>query len=258
MREFASSLKKKHRSSAVREGRRIYAIGDIHGHLDELNRLLDWIEEDLRSHEGKAHLVFLGDYIDRGPDTKGVIKRLRKHEHLPGHKRHFLKGNHEAVLLDLLDGKTDDGLSWLRFGGAEMLQSYGVTRKELVKRAGTLAPLIEEAVPKKHIEFLRSLEPMLVLDDFLFAHAGIRPGRKIEKQKERDLLWIRNEFLSSNKDHGKVVVHGHTIEAEPRDRKNRIGLDTGCYAGGSLSAVRLEGSGRHFVSIPSDGASWPR
>lgn len=257
MREFATSLKKKHRSAEVREGRRVYAIGDIHGHLDELNQLLDWIERDMESHDGKAHLVFLGDYIDRGPDTKGVIKRLRG-KSLPGHKRHFLKGNHEAVLLELLDGKTDNGNGWLRYGGMEMLESYGVTRKEIVKRAGTLARLVEDVVPKKHLDFLRALKPMIEIDDFLFVHAGIRPGRKIEKQKERDLLWIRNEFIRSDKDHGKVVVHGHTIEVEPRDRRNRIGLDTGCYAGGSLSAVRLEGTGRHFVSIPSKGASWPR
>lgn len=257
MREFATSLKKKHRSAAVREGRRVYAIGDIHGHLDELDQLLDWIEEDLASHEGKAHLVFLGDYIDRGPDTKGVLKRLAGKK-LPGHKQHFIKGNHEAVLLDLLDGKSADGLGWLRYGGVEMLESYGVKRKDIVKKAGTLAALVQEVVPAKHLKFLRSLEPMVELDDFLFVHAGIRPGRKIEKQKERDLLWIRNDFLDSSKDHGKVVVHGHTIEAEPKDRKNRIGLDTGCYAGGSLSLVRLEGSGRHFVSIPSRGQSWPR
>lgn len=257
MREFASSLKKKHRSAAVREGRRIYAIGDIHGHLDELNRLLDWIADDLVSHDGKAEIVFLGDYIDRGPDTKGVIKRLRGKE-LPGDKHHFLKGNHEAVLLGLLEGDAKNGNGWLRYGGVEMLESYGVKRKEIVKRAGTLAALIEDVVPKKHLEFLRGLKPKIEIDDFLFVHAGIRPGRKLEKQKERDLLWIRDDFLGSKKDHGKVVVHGHTIEAQPEDRRNRIGLDTGCYAGGSLSAVRLEGSGRHFVSIPSERASWPR
>ena len=257
MREFASALKKKHRSSEVREGRRVYAIGDIHGHLDELNQLLEWIERDLETHEGKAHLVFLGDYIDRGPDTKGVIKRLRSGE-LPGHRHHFLKGNHEAVLLDLLDGDLNSARGWLRYGGIEMLESYGVSRKEIVKHAGTLAALVQDVLPKKHVAFLRSLEPLVEIDDFLFVHAGIRPGRTIEKQKERDLLWIRDDFLSSKKDHGKVVVHGHTIEAEPKDRRNRIGLDTGCYAGGSLSLVRLEGAGRHFVSIPSRGQSWPR
>ncbi|WP_255554804.1 metallophosphoesterase [Sphingomicrobium clamense] len=257
MRQFASSLKAKHRVSSIGEGRRVYAIGDIHGHLEELEELLAWIESDLESHEGRSDLVFLGDYIDRGPDSRGVLKRLAK-EKLPGDAHHFLMGNHEAVLLDLVDGHASDGFSWLSYGGREMLESYGVKKSKILSSAGTIAKLIVETLPKSHLEFLRNLQTMVTIDDYAFAHAGIRPGKSLKKQKARDLMWIRDPFLSSKKDHGKVVVHGHTIEAEPADRANRIGLDTGCYAGGSLSAVRLEGSGRHFVSVPSRGPEWPR
>ena len=239
------------------DGLRVYAVGDIHGHAEEFDALLALIDEDRAGHDGETRLVLLGDYIDRGPDSRAVIERLMAGA-MPADRSHFLMGNHERVLLDIVDDDARSGPDWLRYGGFELLQSYGLSRTELLRRQRPLRQSILEAIPSDHLDFLRALPSHVVIEDYFFAHAGVRPGVALHEQSERDLLWIREGFIESRRDHGKVVVHGHTIHDEPGDHPNRIGLDTGCYAGGALSAVRLERDTRDFLAVPSNGVSWRR
>ncbi|MCJ8192020.1 metallophosphoesterase family protein [Sphingomicrobium aestuariivivum] len=231
------------RPAPLKEGRRIYAIGDVHGCAKPLDKLLGRIADDLRGHKGKSTLVFLGDYIDRGPDSAGVIERLVGGD-LPGTNAHFLLGNHEAAMLEAAEGKA---LGWLAYGGIQTMESYGVTKRDLFN-VPSIKKLIAEHVPDAHLDFFRSLKTHKQIGDYLFVHAGIRPGVPIEKQKKRDLVWIREEFLSSKADHGVRVVHGHTVTEKPQKKKNRIAIDTGCYASGRLTAVRLEGHEVDFLS----------
>ena len=227
----------------LKPGRRVYAIGDIHGCRAQLDRLLDRIAADLSGHDGKSTLVFLGDYIDRGPDSAGVIERLVGGD-LPGDRHHFLLGNHEAAMMDAMEGKA---LGWLNYGGIQTLESYGVDRKALF-RAPSMKALVEEYLPEAHLAFLRGLKLKKRIGDYVFVHAGVRPGVPIDEQEARDLVWIRDEFLRSKKDHGAIVVHGHTIAPKPQRLKNRIGVDTGCYASGTLTAARLEGRDVDFLT----------
>ncbi len=229
----------------VPRGYRAYAVGDIHGRLDLLDRLLAAVEEDLdRRPSRKAMLVFLGDLIDRGPDSRGVVERLRtyRHEVL---RPYFLAGNHEEVLLRLLAGERGILSNWLKYGGAECLLSYGVDPEALaeVSERAALA-VIKEAIPADHIRFISSFADTLKLGDFLFVHAGIRPGIDLSLQNQSDLRWIRSQFLDHEGDHGFVVVHGHTISDAVDSRPNRIGIDTGAYRTGILTALALEGSER--------------
>lgn len=254
---FARGRREDAPAARVPDGLRVYAVGDIHGHAREFDALLAQIDADLAGHGGDAHLVFLGDYIDRGPDSRAVLDRLIARD-VPGTHAHMLLGNHERVLLDIVDDAAPSGPGWLRYGGFELLESYGLPREELLRRRRPLRQSIVETVDPAHLDFLRALPTRHVIGDYLFAHAGVRPGVAIEEQTDKDLLWIREGFIDSRRDHGKVVVHGHTIEDGPADRPNRIGLDTGCYAGGHLTAVRLEGTTRHFFSVPSEGRSWVR
>ena len=228
---------------ALKPGKRVYAIGDVHGCDRELKKLLKRIAKDLAGYEGRSTLVFLGDYIDRGPDSAGVVERLIGGD-LPGDRHIFLKGNHEAAMLEALEGKA---LGWLAYGGIQTLESYGVDKKALFNTP-SVKKLISRHVPDAHLDFFRSLRTSKKIGRYLFVHAGIRPGVPIEEQEERDLFWIREDFLKSKKDHGLVVVHGHTVSEKPQRKKNRIGLDTGCYASGTLTAVRLEGDAVDFLT----------
>nr|WP_246333038.1 metallophosphoesterase family protein [Sphingomicrobium lutaoense] len=230
------------------DGKRVYAIGDIHGCIDQLEALLGAIEADLADYDGQSRLVFLGDYIDRGPDSRGVVERLIG-GNLPGEKQYFLKGNHEEAMLEVLNGKGKKAAGWLSYGGKEMMESYGIGRKELYDAGGDAGSLLREALPESHRSFFENLRLKKKIGDYLFVHAGIRPGTPIDEQQASDLLWIRERFLKSDKDHGVVVVHGHTITGKPESKKNRIGIDTGCYATGQLTAVRLQGSERAFITV---------
>jgi serine/threonine protein phosphatase 1 len=242
------SVKPRSRTFAVPQGQRVYAIGDIHGCLDELRALLDVIAQDSLDFAGDVHLVFVGDFIDRGPDSAGVIELLASGE-LPGKHHRFLMGNHEEAMLQVIDGDSESMAGWLRFGGVQTVESYGISRGDVYRLGLDLPGRLNALVPQSHVAFLRGLEDQVKIGDYLFVHAGIRPGIPLHEQERFDLRWIREEFLGDeDSDHGVMVVHGHTISSEPEVRANRIGIDTGCYSSGKLTALALDGSDRRFLS----------
>ncbi|HEY1579304.1 MAG TPA: metallophosphoesterase family protein [Terracidiphilus sp.] len=221
---------------------RIYAFGDIHGRADLLKQMFTEIDADLaRSPVDHSIEVYLGDYIDRGPHSAHTLDLLIAR----GQSREavFLKGNHEAYFLELLRDPTKlDGCR--QFGGLQTLMSYGLqpSLNPSPTERTQLINGLNEIVPAEHLAFLRRLQPSFVCGDFFFVHAGVRPGIPLSEQHEADLLWIRNEFLDSEMNFGKFIVHGHTPVREPDIRKNRINIDTGAYATGNLTLLRIEGS----------------
>lgn len=250
---FSRSAKATASTACVPQGRRIYAIGDIHGRLDLLEGLLEQIYLDSASRGGlAAELIFLGDLIDRGPDSAGVIERLMalKAEY-PGTR--FLLGNHEEVFLTVLDGDLRALRLFHRIGGAETIQSYGISPEAYAAADfDGLAAMLEAAVPASHRLFLASFEDLIVEGDYVFVHAGVRPGVSLEEQQVSDLRWIREEFLKPKGGKkvcvpGKVIVHGHTIEEDVVEKPGRIGLDTGAYRSGVLTAMGFEGNARWIL-----------
>ncbi len=243
------SLRKAFRPPAaapsVPEGTRVYAIGDIHGRLDLLDELLERIDADhVARGGGPAQLIFLGDLIDRGPDSAGVVTRaMHVAAALPATR--FLMGNHEEVLLKVLDGDERALRFFCRVGGRETILSYGIdvetynalTYEELL---AAFPPL----VPAKHRDFIAGFSDVVVIGDYAFVHAGIRPGTLLADQTTGDLRWIREPFLDHAGAHEKIIVHGHTITADVDTRQNRIGIDTGAYVTGRLTALALEGAER--------------
>jgi len=229
---------------SVPDGMRVYAIGDVHGRLDLLDDLLARIEEDAA---GAAYeLVLLGDLVDRGPDSAGVVERVRSLADGPIPTR-VLIGNHEEIFLGMLDG--DDAMVRLfcRVGGRETAFSYGLTQLEYDGLDfGGLMQRMVEAVPPEHRRFLAGLEDQIVIGDFAFVHAGVRPGVALAEQTQADLRWIRTSFLKHADPFEKMVVHGHTITDAVEFRPNRIGIDTGAYLSGKLTALGLEGD-RHWI-----------
>jgi serine/threonine protein phosphatase 1 len=236
------------------EGTRLYAIGDIHGRLDLLDQMLELIEEDRHKCEPlPTVLIFLGDYVDRGSDSKGVVNRLTDGP-LPDAAVEFLKGNHEDFLLGFLEDPIG-GLIWLQNGGDAALNSYGLEPDAIksAARPGSIGlakagALFKALLPEQHRRFYNSLKPFYRAGDYFFAHAGVRPGVALDQQDEDDLIWIRGEFLNYPYDFGAVVVHGHTPTRTPQDLHNRIGIDTLAFHTGKLTAVGLEGSRRWFLS----------
>jgi serine/threonine protein phosphatase 1 len=230
------------------EGRRAYVVGDIHGRLDLLDELLEKIHADMAERGPRETLlVFVGDLIDRGPSSKEVVERLRTYRD-DEVRTIFLLGNHEEVLLRILEGDASLIPSWLRFGGAQCLESYGVDPLLLTGLSDDqVIERVREAVPPEHVEFLRSFVDTCRFGDYLFVHAGIRPGVGLRDQRQSDLRWIRDPFLLDDTPHGFVVVHGHTISTEVEVRPNRIGIDTGAFATGVLTALGIEGTERWYL-----------
>lgn len=225
------------------DGVRVYAISDIHGCAHLLEPMLRVIDADL-AHRRPRHVVevFMGDYIDRGPDTRLtldlLIERSRRSHTV------FLKGNHEAFLAKVLHNPSLLG-DWLRIGGAQTLSSYGVS--SAVSGAETNDPVsllrdLARAIPRSHVEFLRNLRPSFTCGDFFFVHAGVRPGVPLSEQQEEDLLWIRDEFLQSDERFSKYIVHGHTPVRSAELRPNRANIDTGAYATGNLTLMSIQGA----------------
>ncbi len=234
-------------TARVPAGVRIYAIGDIHGRDDLLEALLETVRDDAARFPCRRRvLVYLGDFIDRGPDSAAVIGRLAAGPP-PGFKAIHLIGNHETTMRAFLDDARF-GPAWVSFGGAATLASYGVTPPGgLASREvwQELRVRLARALPGSHRRFLGGLAHHWRCGDYLFVHAGIRPGIGLDQQDEDDLIWIREEFLRSDDDFGAVVVHGHTIRWEPEVRDNRIGIDTGAFTTGRLTCAVLEGFGTH-------------
>lgn len=239
-----------HRSGPLQAGRRlIYAVGDIHGRADLLDLLLARIVED-RPADGAPVLVFLGDYIDRGTQSRGVVERLLGLKRNSAFELRFLRGNHEKAMLDFIR-QPSTGPAWLSYGGAETLYSYGVRAPpptpgpEEMRRA---AEALRAALPPDHVAFFKELELFVRYDSYLFVHAGLRPGKALEAQAEEDLLTIREPFMRSTRKWPFRVVHGHTPEPNVHIDARRIGVDTGAYATGRLSAVRLDGESVTILS----------
>ena len=226
---------------------RLYVVGDIHGRADLLDRMIKRIADDLAARPVPDSLVVtVGDYIDRGPDSFGVIERLRRN---PFPTRYMaLKGNHEALLQHFLLVPTT-GAHWRRLGGLETLRSYGVPADDMQAGRNYLAAArtLAHAVPSEHFDFLASLDTSLTVGGYFVCHAGVRPGVPLERQQEEDLLWIREPFLASNSDFGKVIVHGHTPASEPELRRNRVNVDTGAFMSGRLTCAAIDAEGVRFV-----------
>lgn len=236
----------------VPTGHRVYAIGDVHGRADLLDRLLALIEADFeRDRPPHVTLLFLGDLIDRGSDSHGVVERLRLYR--PADVRPvFLLGNHEEVLLRLLAGERGILDSWLKFGGAECLKSYGVDPAALAgERERDALRIVQQAIPESHRHFIQTFADTALIGDYLFVHAGIRPSVELDRQAQRDLRWIRGDFLEYEGDHGVTVVHGHTITEKVAFCSNRIGIDTGAYRSDRLTSLVLEGEDRRILDTGS-------
>ncbi len=264
---------------ALPAGLLIYAIGDIHGRADLLRDITAQVQSQATTQTNfqlspqsasqlapesrsprdspaptlRNLLIYLGDYVDRGPDSKAVIDFLLAGPP-PGFEAIYLKGNHEEALLHFLE-EPSFGEEWRHYGGLETLQSYGV--KNVTSRiAGEgferARDEFEELLPASHRTFLEGLEISATFGDYFFAHAGVRPGVSLDDQIEQDLLWIREDFVKWTGRFGKVVVHGHTITAEPELLPNRIGIDTGAYLSNTLSCVVLEGDTRTVLQTGAD------
>jgi serine/threonine protein phosphatase 1 len=236
-------------SARVPDGVRVYAIGDIHGRNDLLQALLAKIEADDRTRgAADTQVIFLGDLVDRGPDSAGVIDTamtLRGQ----GRKIRYLMGNHEEVFVKACRERDTKTLRFfLKIGGDATLQSYPITRAEYMGLdLEELAARLETLVPEEHLAFLEGFEDMIIIGDYAFVHAGIRPGVPLSDQKKSDLRWIREEFVGQRGDLEKVIVYGHTIYDEIDERGSRIGIDTGAYDSGTLTAIGLEGGERWYL-----------
>ncbi len=229
----------------VPDGTRVYAIGDVHGRLDLLERLLKKITTDAakKSTPKRRVLVMLGDLVDRGPHSNEVLDLLAG-KPLKGFEAHFIKGNHEDMMLAFLAGR-EELYDWLANGGAETLESYGleVTRDD----PEALRDLLAKALPKRQQTLLDTMKLHHIEGDYLFVHAGVRPGITLKRQQPSDLMWIRESFLNSKRDFGHMVVHGHSIRRQPDEQANRIGIDTGAWMSERLTALVLEGETRRFL-----------
>jgi serine/threonine protein phosphatase 1 len=227
---------------------RVYAVGDIHGRRDLLDRLLAMIgEDDSRRAPAKTQLIFLGDLVDRGPDSRGVVERLLAlREERP---IRLLMGNHEEVFLRALAGDMKALRFLIRIGGRETLLSYGISEEEYRGLDyEQLMTLMRRNVPAEHVAFMAAFEKWIELGDYLFVHAGLRPGVALKDQAASDLCWIRDDFLNHRESFGRIVVHGHSITDDIDERHNRIGIDTGAFASGKLTAIGLEGGERWFLA----------
>ncbi len=234
-------------AAEVPAGQRVYAVGDIHGRRDLFDELIAMVEaDDAARGPADTTIVLLGDLVDRGPDSAGVIAAARD----LGRRRavRTIAGNHEEMFIGSF--KRDEVLRhFLLHGGKETLLSYPIEREEYDRATlGELRKLMPGFVPAEDMEFIAAMEDQVLIGDYLFVHAGIRPGVPLDQQHKADLRWIRSEFLEDRTDHGCIVVHGHTITDDVVQRANRIGIDTGAYASGRLTAVGLEGAGRWFLS----------
>ena len=231
---------------AIPAGERIYAIGDVHGRADLLEAMIEAIElDDASAARARSTVILLGDLVDRGPDSAKVLnlaKAWQEHRQV-----RILCGNHEEMFLESFRRK-DVLQHFLRFGGRETLLSYGIQPRSRTKsELEALQALMAQVIPEEDLAFMRSFEEMIVVGDYAFVHAGIAPEVALKQQKPQDLRWIREPFLSHEARHSHVIIHGHTIYERAEVRDNRIGIDTGAFESGRLTALVLEGTGRRFI-----------
>ena len=233
-------------------GYRAYVVGDVHGRLDLLEDLLSKIHAELQHRPSReALLVFVGDLIDRGPHSAQVLERMRTYSRA-GVQTTFLLGNHEEVLLRVLEGDTTLATHWLQFGGLQCLESYGSNVAQLEHMDGDeVIELARAVIPASHVAFVKEFFDTWRFGDYLFVHAGIRPGVKLEHQVRADVRWIREPFLSDETNYGITVVHGHTISEVVDVRQNRIGIDTGAYRTSVLTCLAIEDTQRWIIDTRS-------
>lgn len=232
-------------------GQRVYAVGDIHGRADLLTRLIEGIDQDDRQRAAmETTVILLGDLIDRGPDSRGVLDMARAWG--GRRKLRVLMGNHEEMLLKSLTS-VEAMRQFLRFGGKETALSFDV-EEDICHNAPveTVQDELNDCIPPELLDFVSGFEECVQIGDYLFVHAGIRPGLPLDEQSAEDMRWIREPFLSSPQSHGAVIVHGHTITREVEVRPNRLGIDTGAYLSGRLTALGLEGQERWLVEARAD------
>jgi len=228
-------------------GRRVYAIGDIHGRDDLFAQLIAMIDADSAERgDADVTIVLLGDLIDRGPESRAVVERAIRLVEDRGARA--IKGNHEETLISALEGDERALEMLLKFGGDATLVSYGIPGIEVAGfDTGSLLWKLSAAMPKEHFLFMKGMESQIAIGDYLFVHAGVRPGVALNLQKGSDLRWIRQAFLDHEGHHGAMIVHGHSISTEPELRPNRLGIDTGAYESGVLTALGLEGGERWLL-----------
>ena len=233
------------RAVAASYGSRLYAIGDIHGRRDLLDDVLQQIDaQDAQNNGAPSEIIFLGDLIDRGPDSADVVERVVQLR-ASGRTISVLLGNHEEIFLRILHGEFNLLPMFIKIGGRETVFSYGITREEYDTLSNeALAERLRVLVPQAHFDLLNDCDEMVFRGDYAFVHAGIRPGVPLAEQKDEDLRWIRSPFLESSADHGRVIVHGHTVTEEPELRANRIGIDTGAVYSGRLTVLGIDGTRR--------------
>lgn len=228
---------------------RLYAIGDVHGRLDLLRQLCALVHEDAWQVQASRNVfISLGDYVDRGPQSREVLEFLSSAP-LPGFEHVYLKGNHEEIMLRFLDDPSV-GPAWLTYGGRETLESYGIDPPEPHADFAALdraRVALAATLPQAHRAFLEGLKLVHEEGDYVFVHAGVKPGVPLAQQRDEDLLWIRDEFLSSNAEFGRIVVHGHTIAPVPDVRRNRIGIDTGAFMSDRLTCLVVDGTSWSFL-----------
>lgn len=237
------------KAATLPPGHRAYVIGDIHGRKDLLLPLLDRIEADKAHHRDvKCHLIFLGDYIDRGPMSGGVIDKILELVEIDS-SIITLKGNHEAAMMTFLQDAVN-GKRWLHYGGDATLKSYGIDvdlARLDEKSIHRIVRSFKKSLPDSHLKFIGMLKNSHTLGDYFFVHAGINPAQPIDGQREHDLLWIRDAFLSHGGLYEKVIVHGHSIIPEPEFKENRIGIDTGAFYSNILTCLVLEGDRKEIL-----------
>lgn len=247
---FQQGVRRDGAASTGLTDRRVFAFGDIHGCVNLLDAAMHAVEAATSKDPHPPVLIFLGDYVDRGPSSKDVIQRLIEIKRVHASSR-FIAGNHEEAMVNFLDHPFDN-MAWMRFGGAETIESYGLVRPSLDLDLGGWGKIHTElcrAVPKAHRRFLWGLENFVEIGDYFFVHAGVDPAVPLSQQNPRDLRWIRSAFLSHGKPLEKVIVHGHTPFARPRSNDIRVSIDTGAYRSGRLTFVELFGAKRRFFEV---------
>ncbi len=240
---------------AIPAGERVYAIGDVHGNLDLLRELIRRIEAD-NAARGPADttIIFLGDLVDRGPDSAGVVDAaLALARESSGPLVRFLKGNHEEVFERAASGDERALRHFIRMGGRETILSYPIAVNVYEELSiEELTQHMLSLIPRTHVDFISDFEDCIVIGDYAFVHAGVRPGVPVAEQKKSDLRWIREGFVNDNTPHDKMIVHGHTIFDDVDMQSNRIGVDTGAYRTGTLSALGLEGTDRWVLQASGE------